>query len=113
MADKIDPVIDPALVQIASQNYGTVYLPAGDPGYAVVWTSTCVDAPARWPVRREKDYTPQIHASIAARFADLTANSTYCYKQRLYYAGLPYDRGERTVKTALKATGYSAIARST
>jgi hypothetical protein len=52
-----------------------------------------------------------LYAGIAAQFS-LLEGSTYCYKQKLYYAGQPYGRAERTVKTALKATGYSAIARS-
>ena len=104
--------IDPALVKLTPTRPLEAFQQNGDPGYVVVWTSTCSTAPARIRFHSPQQWTPLLHASITARFADLTANSTYSYNQQLYYAGLPYDRCERTVKTALKATGYSAIARS-
>jgi hypothetical protein len=110
--------IDPALVKLTSEStnyYLTGFGQKGDPGYALIQTSTCKDGElARVRIYTPQEWTPMLHASITARFADLTDNSTYCYKQRLYYAGLPYDRTESTVKAALKATGYySTIAKST
>jgi hypothetical protein len=106
-----DDKIDPAVVQLARENPYTVYLQGG---HAIVYTSTCKDTnmPACWPVRSENRYTPQLYTAIRARFASV-ADSTLSYKQRLYYAGQPYGRSESTVKTALRKTGYSAIAEST
>ena len=104
--------IDPALVQITPTRPREAFQQNGDPGYVVVWTSTCSTAPTRIPFHTPQEWTPMMYASITARFTALSSD-TYCYKQRLYYAGQPYGRGERTVKTALKATGYSTITRST
>jgi hypothetical protein len=112
--DRIDPAFDPAVIPLARDNPGDIYY-AG-PGYVMLSTSATTP-PVRKPIRTEalkseNSYTPQLYASISAVFLTLSSDM-YSYKQRLYYAGQPYDRGERTVKTALKATGYSAIAHST
>jgi hypothetical protein len=111
-----DTKIDPALVQLTSEStnyYLTGFEQKGDPGYALIQTSTCKDRElARVRIYSPQEWTPMLHAAITAKFMSLSSD-TYFYKQRLYYAGQPYGRSESTVKTALKAKGYSAIAEST
>jgi hypothetical protein len=93
MAEKIDP----ALVQLARQYPREIFM---QDGYAIQYTSTCTDMPARWPVHTKRQWTPMLYASIAATF-DNRASWLRSYQQRLHDAGEPFGRGERTVEKAI------------
>lgn len=98
MADDKDK-IDPALVQLARQDPGRVFL---DRGYAVQHTSTCTDMPARWPVSREQEWTQRMYADIAVTYHGLDG-STLCRnrKEKIGYCCDLYNRSQRTIETAL------------
>jgi len=98
MAEKIDP----ALVQLARENYLHGFLQGG---CAIIQTSTCTDMPACIPLSGERDFTPYLYASIAAAYERLVTGSTYCCrKERIGYLSDLYDRSVRTIETALATT---------
>ena len=100
MAEKIDP----ALVQLARENYLHGFR-QGD--CVIIQTSTCTDVPARIPLSGEKDFTSRLYASIAAEDARLQIESTYCRKERIGYLSDLYGRSVRTIETALSTFSKS------
>jgi hypothetical protein len=96
-----DVKIDRAAARMAQEHPRDCFQQKGDPDHVIVWTSTCTNAPARWRVYTETEWTPMMRASIAAKFEWLQTHTAYDYKQRLYYPGEPYGRREGAVKIAL------------
>jgi hypothetical protein len=78
--DMADNKIDPALVQLTPTRPLEAFQQNGDPGYVVVWTSTCSTAPARIPFHSPQQWTPMLRTAIAEEYArQLQAGSTARY----------------------------------
>ncbi|MFY9836781.1 MAG: hypothetical protein WAK55_09975 [Xanthobacteraceae bacterium] len=98
------PVIDPALVQLAREHPREVFIQKGSPGYGIQYTSTCEDTPAVWPIHTQRQWTPMLYASMAARYATLKASTVpYRPKQIIGIIGDLYDRGRTQILEALSS----------
>jgi hypothetical protein len=108
--DMTDDKIDPALVRLTSEStnyYLTGFVQKGDPGYALIQTSTCKEGElARVRIYTETQWTPLLRASIAKEYArQLQAGSTarHYQKQIVGRIGDLYGRGRTTITDVITA----------